>query len=142
MVSPLFTKNIQLTTYRTVILPDVLYGCETWSIALREEHKLRVFENRELRRIIGLKREEVTGEWRRWRSEDLNDLYSPNITRAIKPRRKGGRVMLHLRWKREVHREFLWGNLRERDHLEDLGVDERTILKWIFMKWDGVRGLD
>jgi len=50
---------------------------------------MRVFENRELRRILGPKRDEVTEEWRRWRSEELNDLYSPNITRAIKPRRKG-----------------------------------------------------
>jgi hypothetical protein len=91
---------------------------------VREEHSLRVFENRELRRIIALKREQLTGEWRRWRREKLNDLYSPNITRTIRS----------LRWRREVHREFLWGSLRERDHLEDLGVDERIILKWIFLK--------
>ena len=57
-------KNIKIKIYRNVILPDVLYGCETWSLTLREERRLRVFENRVLRRIFGPKREEVTGEWR------------------------------------------------------------------------------
>ena len=69
------------------ILPVVLYGCETWSLTLREEKKLRVFENMVLRRIFGPRREEVTGEWRRLRNEELNDLYSsPNIVRVIKSR--------------------------------------------------------
>jgi hypothetical protein len=73
--------------YRTIILPVVLYGCETWSLTLREEHRLRVFENSVLRRIFGPKRDEVTGEWRRLHNEELNDLYSsPNIIRAIKSR--------------------------------------------------------
>ena len=68
----------------TIILPFVLYGCETWSLALREERKLRVFENVVLRRIFGPRRDEVTGEWRRLH----NDLYtSPNIARVIKSRR-------------------------------------------------------
>jgi hypothetical protein len=53
----------------------VLYGCETWSLTLREEHRLRVLENRVLRRIFGPKRDGVTGEWRRLHSEELNDLY-------------------------------------------------------------------
>jgi hypothetical protein len=58
----------------------VSYGCETWSVTLREEHRLRVFENRVLRRIFGPKRDEVTGDWRRLHNEELNDLYSsPNI---------------------------------------------------------------
>ena len=69
-------------------LPVVLYGCETWSLTLREERKLRVFENMVLRRIFGPRREEVTGEWRRLHNEELNDLYSsPNIVRVIKSRR-------------------------------------------------------
>jgi hypothetical protein len=69
-------------------LPVVLYGCETWSLTLREEHRLRVFENRVLRRIFGPKRDEVTGEWRRLHNEELNDLYSSlNILPVIKSRR-------------------------------------------------------
>jgi hypothetical protein len=73
---------------KTIILPVVLYGCETWSLTLREEHRLRVFENRVLRRIFGPKRDEVTGEWRKLHNEELRDLYSsPSIIRIIKPRR-------------------------------------------------------
>jgi hypothetical protein len=64
-------------------------GCETWSLTLREERRLRVFENRVLRRIFGSKRGKVTWEWRKVHSEELNDLYcSPNIVRMIKSRRK------------------------------------------------------
>ena len=74
--------------YIGVFLPVVLYGCETWSLKLREERKLRVFENMVLRRIFGPRRDEVTGEWRRLHNEELNDLYcSPNIVRVIKSRR-------------------------------------------------------
>jgi len=69
-------------------LSVVLYGCETWSLALREERKLRVFENRVLRRVFGLKRTDVIREWRKLHNEELIDLYSsPNIVRAIKSRR-------------------------------------------------------
>jgi hypothetical protein len=84
--SRLLSKNLYI--YRTIILPVVLYGCETWSLTLREERKLRVFENKMLRRIFGPRRDEVTGEWRRLHNEELNDLYSsPNIVRVIKSRR-------------------------------------------------------
>jgi hypothetical protein len=84
----LLSKNIKIRVYRTVLLPVVLYGCETWSFTLREEQSLRVFENRVLRRIFGPKRDEATGEWRRLHKEELNDLYSsPNINRVIKSRR-------------------------------------------------------
>jgi hypothetical protein len=63
----------------------VLYGCETWSLTLREEHRLRVLENRVLRRIFGPKRDEVTGEWRKLHNEELRDLYfSPSIIKIIK----------------------------------------------------------
>jgi hypothetical protein len=62
-----------------------VYGCETWSLTLREEHRLRVFENRVLRRIFGLKRDEVTGEWRKLQNEELRDLFSsPSIIRMVK----------------------------------------------------------
>jgi len=63
--------------YRSIILPIVLYWCESWSFTLREERRLRVFENRVLRRLFGPKREEITGEWRKLHNEQLNGLYSP-----------------------------------------------------------------
>jgi hypothetical protein len=63
--SRLLSKNVKIRIYKTIILPVVLYGCETWSLTLREEHRLRVFENRVLRKIFGPKRDEVTGEWRK-----------------------------------------------------------------------------
>jgi hypothetical protein len=90
-------KNLKIKIYRTIILPVVLYGCETWSLTLREELKLRVSENRVLRRVFGPKRDEVTREWRNLHNEELSDLYSiPNIMRVVKSRR--------LRWVRHVAR--------------------------------------
>ena len=88
MSSRLLSKNLKIEIYRTIILPVVLYGRETWSLTLREERKLRVFEDMVLRRIFGHRRDEVMGEWRRLHNEELNDLYcSPNIVRVIKSRR-------------------------------------------------------
>ena len=72
--SRLLSKNLKIKIYRTIILPVVLYGCENWSLTLREERKLRLFENMVLRRIFGPRRDEVTGEWRRLHNEELNDL--------------------------------------------------------------------
>jgi len=73
-------QKFKIKKYRIITLPVVLYGCETWSLTLREERRLRVFENRVLRRIFGPKRDEVTGEWRKLHNEELNGLYcSPNI---------------------------------------------------------------
>ena len=86
--SKLLSKNLKIKIYRTIILPSVLYECETSSLTLREERKLRVFENMVLRRIFGPRRDEVTEEWRRLHNEELNDLYSsPKIVRVIKLRR-------------------------------------------------------
>jgi len=83
--SRLLSKNLKIKIYRTIILTVVLYGCETWSLTLREERKLRVFENMVLRRIFGPRSDEVTGEWGRLHNEEPNDLYcSPNIVRVIK----------------------------------------------------------
>ena len=82
----MLSKNLKIKIYRSIILPVVLYGCETWLLTLREERRLRVFENRVLRRIFGPKRDEVTKEWRKLHIEELNELYcSPNIVvRVIK----------------------------------------------------------
>jgi hypothetical protein len=83
LTSSFLSKNLENQVYRTIILPLVLCGCETWSLILREERRLRVFEN-----IIRPKRDEVTGEWGKLHSEELNDLYcSPNIIRECKSRR-------------------------------------------------------
>ena len=103
---------------------------------MREERRLRVFENRVLRRIFGPKRDEVTGKWRKLHNKELNDLYSPpSIVRVIKSRR--------MRWAAHVARmgertgvyRVLVGDLRESGHLGDPGVDGRIILRWIFRKW-------
>jgi hypothetical protein len=86
--SSLLFKKLKIRIYRTIILPIVLYGCETWSLTMKEEPRLRVFDNSVLRRIFGPKRDEVTGEWRKLHNEELNGLYSlPNIVRVIKSRR-------------------------------------------------------
>jgi hypothetical protein len=135
----LFTppKNLKIKIYKTVILPVVLYGCETWSLTLREEHRLKVFENRVLRKIFGPKREE-DGSWRKLHNDELHYLYSsPNIITVIKSRR--------MRWaghvarmgegrggegRGEVLTGFWLGGPKARDHWEDLGVGGRIMLKW------------
>jgi hypothetical protein len=82
------SKNIKIRIYKTITLPVVLYGCETWSVTLREEHRLRVFENGVVGRKFGPKRDEVMGGWRKLHNEELCDLYSsPNVILTVKLRR-------------------------------------------------------
>ena len=110
---------------------------------MREERRLRLFENRVLRRIFGHKRGEVIKEWRKIHNEELNDLYSsPSIVRVIKSRimRWAGYVARMVE-KRAVYR-VRWVNLRERNHLGDPGVDGSIVLRLIFRKWDVGNGLD
>jgi hypothetical protein len=83
-----FVFQVAIQKLEDLILSVVLYGCETWSLTLREEHRLRVFDNKVLMRVFGPKRDEVTREWRKLHNEELNDLYSlPNIVRVVKSRR-------------------------------------------------------
>jgi hypothetical protein len=82
------SRKLKVKIYKTIILPVVLYGCETWSLTLRVEHRLRVFGNRVLRKIFGPKRDEVEGEWRKLHNRELHDFYSsPDIISSIKSRR-------------------------------------------------------
>jgi hypothetical protein len=88
LASRLLSKNLKIRIYKTIVLPVVLYGCETWSLSLREEHRLRVFENRVLRWLFGPKIDEATGEWRKFHNDEHCDLYpSPSIIRIIKSRK-------------------------------------------------------
>jgi len=104
--SSLLSKNLKIKIYRTIILPVFLYGFETWSLTLREERRLRVFENRVLRRIFGPTRDVVIREWRKLHNKELNDLYSsPRIVRMMKSRRTrwAGQVS-RMGERRDVHR--------------------------------------
>jgi hypothetical protein len=134
--SSLLPKNLKIKIHRTIISLVVLHGCKTWSRILREQCRLRMFENGALRRLFGPKRDEVTREWRQLHIKELNDLYtSSNIIRMSKSRRM--RLAEHVSSmgeKKGVYRDFWWGNLRERDYLEDPCVDGRIILRWISRK--------
>jgi hypothetical protein len=86
--SRLLPRNLKVKIYKTIVLSVVLYGCGTWSVTLREEHRLRVFGNRVLRRIFGPKRDEVMVGWRKLHDGEVHNLYSPpNIIRQIKLKR-------------------------------------------------------
>jgi hypothetical protein len=126
----LLSKNLKIEIYRNLILPDV-YGCDTWSLTLREKRKLWVSENRALRSIFGPKREKVTVECRKLHNEEFYDQYpSSNIVRVIKAKTIG--------WAKHVERmglrcgvyRGLVGKPEGREHLEHQDVDGRTILKW------------
>jgi hypothetical protein len=114
--SRLISKNLKIKTYKTVISPFVLYGCETWSLVLREEHRLRVIENKVLRRIFGPKREE-DGSQRKLRNDELHNLYSsPNIIRVIKSRRMMWAGHVACMGRGEVFTGFWLGGPKGRDH--------------------------
>jgi hypothetical protein len=101
----------------TIILPVVLYGCETCSLTLREKHRLRVFEDRVLRRILGPKKDEVMGEWRKLHNEELRDLYSsPSIIRIIKSRRMRWMGHVARMGRRRTRIDYWWESQIERDH--------------------------
>ena len=102
---------------------------------LSEERKMRVFENRVLRRIFGVKRDEATVEWRKLHNEELNDLYClPSSVRVIKSRRMRWAVHVARMGRGKVYTGFWRGNMKKRINLEDPGVDGRIILRWIFRK--------
>jgi hypothetical protein len=130
--SSLLPKIVKIKIYRTIILPFVLYGCEIWLLTLREECGLRVSENRVLRRILGPKRDEVTGEWRKLGSEEHYALYLPNLVRVIKSRR--------LRWAGDVarmgERRGAYKVLVGKPELRKPLGRNMILLKWIFENWD------
>jgi hypothetical protein len=128
--SHLKSRNLKIKIYKTVILPDVLYGCETWSLTLREEHRLRVFERRVLRRIFGPKRKE-DGSWKKLHNDVLHNLYSsPNIVRMIKSKGLCGWDMWHA-WRRgELFTGFWLGGPQGTDHWKDPGIGGNITLRW------------
>ena len=144
--SNVLSKNLKIKIYRTIILHVVLYGCETWSLPLREERRLRVFENRVLRRIFGPKRDEVAGDWRKLHNEELNDLYcSLNIVRVIKSRISWARHAARIGDRRDVYRGLVgkpegkkplrrsrrrWENNINMD-LQEVGCGGMTGSSWI-----------
>jgi hypothetical protein len=141
--SILLSKNLKIKIYRTVILPFVLDGCETWSLTLREERRLR-FENRVLRRLFGPKRDAVTVEWRKLHNEEVNNLYSlPNIVQVIKLRRmkwawhvarmvEGRGVYRGLVGKPEGRRPL--GRPRRRWE-DNIRMDLRDVVVWTGWSW-------
>ena len=138
--SSLLSKVLKIKIYITVILPVVLYGCEIWSLTLREESRLRVFEYKVLRIVFGLKRDEVTGEWRKLHKEELRKFYSlPNIVRVVKSSimRWAGHVA-RMGEGRVVHRVLVGKTEGKRP----LGRPRRgweTILNFIIRKCEGWR---
>ena len=136
-------QKLKSKIYRTVILPVALFGYDTWSLTLREERRMRVFENRVLRRIFGPKRDEVTEEWRKLYREELNDLYSsPSIVQVIISRR--------IRWAGHVaymgeRRGVCSVLVGKREGKRPLGGHRRRWednIKCILKKWDEGCGLD
>jgi hypothetical protein len=133
--SCLLSRILKVKIYKTIILPVVLYGCETWSLTLREERRLKVFENKELRRIFG--------QWTKLHNGEFLHLYSsPDIIRQIKSRRMWWAGVRHT-WERgETRRGFWWESLKEKGHLKDQGVDGRMGSRWTSGRLAGGCGVD
>jgi hypothetical protein len=113
----LLSINIKISTFKTIILPMVLYRCETWSLTLREECRLRVFENKVPMRIFGPKMDEVKGDWRKLHNEELHNLYSsPSITEMIKSRRIRSAGHIARIRTRGTHMITCWEREKERGH--------------------------
>jgi len=133
----LISKNTKIKIYRNITLPVVLYGCETWSLTLREKRRLRVCENRVLRRIYGPKTEEVRREWRKLHNEELNDLYSsPNTVRVIKLRMRWAGHVAHMGDREGAYR-VLVGKPEGKRPLEKPRRRCEENIKMVFRKWDG-----
>jgi hypothetical protein len=143
-----WVKKLKIKIYKTVILPVVLYGCENWSLILRKEHRLRVFDNRVLRKIFGPKREE-DGSWRKLHNDKLHSLYSsPNIVKVIKSRRmmwaghvarmgKGRGVHRVLVGRPEGKRPLRRRRCRWEDNIKmDLREIEIDVANWIWLAQD------
>jgi hypothetical protein len=114
--------------HKTIILLVVLYGCETLSLTLREDYRLRASENRVLRRIFGPKRDEVTGDWRKLHNKGLHNLYfSQNIITVIKSRRVRWEGHVARMGLRGMHIGYWWESQKERDHQQDLEAGGRII---------------
>jgi hypothetical protein len=126
------SRNVKVIIYKTIILPVVLYGCESWFLTLREEHILRVFENRVLRRIFGPKRDEVTGEWRKMHTGELHNMYSlPDIIRRIKTSRMRWAINVACTRKDRKEYKIVVGKPEGKGHSEDRDVDGSIVSKWI-----------
>jgi hypothetical protein len=111
MVTTFYTY-VEVNIRPTVSRPVVLYGCETWSLTLREEHRLRV-----LRRLFGPKRDEIKGEWRKFHNEELRDLYSsPSTIRIIKSKRMIWADHVARMGRRGTRIDYWWESQRGRDH--------------------------
>jgi hypothetical protein len=134
----MLSRNVKVKIYKTIILAVLLYGRETWSLTLRDEHRLRVFETRVLRRIFGPKRDYVTGEWRKLHNEELHNLYSsPDIVKASEV------GMGWNAWERkEKCTRFWWESPKERNHSEDQNINGRMGSEWMLGRLAQGCGLD